>query len=74
MKKGDKMLDRYKMSIQLVSLSSTSSSALYFFCDNKCGRNQGKGKGTSTRDAAPRREDKEEEAQQGLKKLFPSRG
>lgn len=31
MNKGDKMLDRYRMSIKLISLSSTSSSALDFF-------------------------------------------
>lgn len=38
MKKGDKMLNRYKMmSIQLISLSSTLSSALYFFVATNVG-------------------------------------
>lgn len=68
MQKGDKMLDRYKMmSIQLISLSSVIFCSLHSY-DNKCGRHQGTCKNTSTRDVAPTREDKEEDAQQGLKK------
>lgn len=38
MKIGEKMLDRYKMmSNQLISPSSTSSSALYFFVTTNVG-------------------------------------